>query len=80
MSGHAVHMSERGRRNADSQLCRALVPEILVSLELPGAKEVKEQMLSVDCSFGLHLSLGIHKPLYSQHRTQLCSGPTFLLS
>ena len=64
----------------DSQLCRASAPEIPVCLELPGAKETKAQMLPVDCSLGLHLSLGIHKPIYSQHRTQLCSGPTFLLS
>lgn len=39
------------------------------------SQEVKEQMLSVDCSFGLHLSLGIHKPLCSQHVTQLCASP-----
>lgn len=42
------------------------------------SQEVKEQLLSVDCSFGLHLSLGIHKnPLFPAHESILFKSTHF---
>lgn len=42
------------------------------------SQEVKEQLLSVDCSFGLHLSLGIHKtPLFPAHDSFLFKSTHF---
>lgn len=63
----------------ETQPFRTGVPESCVSGASWG-QEVKEHMLSGDCSFGLKLSLGICKPLESQHVTQRCWGPTFSLS
>lgn len=67
-------MSEHRRRNSDSQFYR-LNSRIFYVSGAFWSQEVKEQMFSVDCSFSLHVRLGIHKPLYSQTVTQLCSSP-----
>lgn len=67
------------------QKCRLSFTELRSRLSgVSGAtwgREGEEQKLSADCSFGLCLSLGTHKPLYSQHVTQPCSrSHIFLLS
>lgn len=73
VSRDAAHVSECRRRHADSQLYRTeLGSRISCVLGASWSQEVKEQVLSVDCSFGLHLSLGIHKtPLFPAHDSTL---------
>lgn len=68
-------MSECWRRNRDSAF-RNWVPASCVS-GASWSQEVKEHMLSGDCSFGLKLSLGIWKPLDFQHWLNSACIPLF---